>query len=86
MTPIETLIATTFSAIPMDVSILGDRVILHTATLPDAHYVIQNCDALLPPLELTRSPLLVYLHCAEGNTYHEIDYGFMVMMSALNAD
>lgn len=86
MTPIETLIATTFPAIPIEASILGDRVVLHIETRLEADYVLQNCDALLPPLELTRSPWIVYLHCSESNTYQEINYRFMLRMAALNTN
>lgn len=78
MTPLETIIATTFPAIALEASILGDRVVLSTATLADAHYIRTNCDALLPSLELVRAPLHVYLHCSETNTYEEIDYATML--------
>ena len=83
MTPTEAIIATTFPAVPVQAAILGDRVILHTQTCRDAAYIMQNCDALLPSLELTRAPKTVYLHCSEDNTYHNISYALMVMVSEM---
>ena len=84
MTPAEAIIATTFPEIPIMASILGDRVVLHTKTQSNATYILQNCDALLPPLELIQAPLPIYLHCSENNTYHEIGYDLMLMVSVIN--
>ncbi|MEM7769813.1 MAG: hypothetical protein AAGA75_01615 [Cyanobacteria bacterium P01_E01_bin.6] len=84
MTPAEAIIASTFSRVSVVASILGDRVILRTRTTADANYITQNCDALLPPLELIRAPMLVYLHCTETNTYQEIGTDMMRIVSDLN--
>jgi hypothetical protein len=84
MTPAETIIATTFAEIQLTASILSDRVILHTKRQADINYIAENCDALLPPLELTRSPKKVYLHCEETHTYYEIDALWMRIIASIH--
>ncbi|MEB3211369.1 MAG: hypothetical protein VKL39_08435 [Leptolyngbyaceae bacterium] len=84
MTPTETIIATTFAEIPLTAAILGDRVILYTNCQSDVDHIVENCDALLPPLELTRAPKTVYLHCEETHTYLEIDSLWMRIIASIH--
>lgn len=84
MTPAETIIATTFPGTSMSAKILGDRVLLSLDTVAAAQIVLAHCDALLPPLELMRAPLLVYLHCAENQSFYEIDESMMVTVGLLH--
>lgn len=84
MTPAEQIIATTFPEIQLNVAILSDRVLLQTACDSDMTYVVRHCDALLPPLELLRTPMTVYLHCEETEMYLEIDAHWMRFVSYVN--